>query len=61
MVLNFTAERETKVGEGFEAPSPLLHVLASDGTLVSYSCVNTRPGAQDLCNPAAQLGQVIIL
>ena len=27
--VNQTAERETPVGEGLEAPSPLLHVLSS--------------------------------
>ena len=55
MALNLTAERDTPVGEGVEAPSPLLHILSSDGHLCSFSCVNTKPGAPELCAPAPEL------
>lgn len=57
MVLNLTAEREMPAGESMPArkASPLLHVLASDGLLCSFSCVNDRVGSQDLCSPAPGL------
>jgi hypothetical protein len=58
LALNLTAERETPLGgESFGPPSPLLHVLASDGLLCSFYCVNSAPddAAQQLCAPAPGL------
>ena len=57
MVLNLAAERNTPIGESFTPPSPILHVLSSDGHLCSFSCVNTTPGAPNLCTPAPGLTQ----
>ena len=57
MVLNLSAERNTPVGESFIPPSPILHVLSSDGHLCSFSCVNTTPGAPSLCTPVPGLPQ----
>ena len=57
MVLNLSTERNTPVGESFIPPSPILHVLSSDGHLCSFSCVNTTPGAPSLCTPAPGLPQ----
>ena len=55
MALDLTSQKPTSVNDTVSPPSPLLHVLSTDGLLCSYYCVSTRPGAAPLTSPPQQL------
>lgn len=50
-VLDTASSHRVVIDEQEKPVMPMVHILSTHGTLISYNCMNLKPNAPDLCSP----------